>query len=44
KALRRKAAERTIEGLCSTIGRIADAFTPDECANRFSACGCDPDR
>ena len=32
KALLRKAAERTVEGLWSTIGRIADLFSPDECA------------
>ncbi len=43
KALLRKAAERTVEGLWTAIGRIADAFTPDECANCFSACGYDPD-
>ena len=43
KALLRKAAERTVEGLWSTIGRIADLFSPDECAKYFSACGYDPD-
>lgn len=43
KALLRKAAERTVEGLWAAIGRIADAFTPAECANYFSACGYDPD-
>ena len=43
KALLRKAAERTVEDLWSAIGRIADAFTPAECANCFSACGYDPD-
>lgn len=43
KALLRKAAERTVEGLWAAIGRIADAFTPTECANCFSACGYDPD-
>jgi transposase len=33
KALLRKAAERTIEGLWTTIGCLLDTFTPDECAN-----------
>jgi hypothetical protein len=28
KALLRKAAERTVEGLRQTIGRLLDAFTP----------------
>jgi hypothetical protein len=37
-----KAAERSIDGLWSTIGRISDAFTPTECANDFSAAGYDP--
>ncbi|MGQ7794694.1 IS630 family transposase, partial [Faunimonas sp. B44] len=41
--LLRRAAERTVEALWATIGRIADAFSPAECANYFSACGCDPD-
>jgi transposase len=43
KALLRKAAERTVDGLWATIGRIVDLFTPQECANYFSACGYDPD-
>lgn len=43
KALLRKAAERTVEGLWAAIGRIADMFSPTECANYFSACGYDPD-
>ena len=43
KALLRKAAERTVQGLWSAIGRIVDLFTPGECANYFSACGYDPD-
>ncbi len=42
KAMLRKAAERTVEGLWTAIGRIADAFNPAECANYFSACGYDP--
>ena len=42
KALLRKAAERTIDGLWTTIGRLLDAFTPTECANYFAAAGYDP--
>jgi transposase len=41
KALLRKAAERTIEGLWTTIGRLVDVFTPTECANYFAAAGYD---
>jgi transposase len=41
KALLRKAAERTIDGLWTTIGRLLDAFSPDECANYFKAAGYD---
>jgi transposase len=43
KAMLRKAAARTIEGLWNTIGRIVDTFTPDECANYFAAAGYDAD-
>ena len=43
KSLLRRAAERTVEALWATIGRIADAFSPAECANCFSACRYDPD-
>ena len=43
KAMLRKAAARTVEGLWNTIGHIVDAFTPDECANYFAAAGYDPD-
>ena len=43
KALLRKAAERTVEGLWTTIGRLLDAFTPAECANHFEAAGYNPD-
>ncbi|WP_414653430.1 hypothetical protein [Geminicoccus sp.] len=39
----RNATERTIEGLWTAIGRIADAFDPEVCTNYFSACGYDPD-
>jgi transposase len=41
KALLRKAAERTREGLWTAIGRLLDAFTPAECANYFAAAGYD---
>ena len=43
KAMLRKAAERTVDGLWNTIGRISETFTPNECANYFAACGYDPD-
>ena len=43
KALLRKAAERTVEGLWTAIGRLLDAFTPSDCANFFAAAGYDPD-
>lgn len=39
KAMLRKAAERTIEGLWSSIGRSIDAFTPTECTNFFRNTG-----
>jgi transposase len=41
KALLRKAAERTVDGLWTTIGRLIDVFTPPECANDFTAAGYD---
>ena len=41
KALLRKAAERTVEGLWRAIGALVDAFTPGECANYFAAAGYD---
>lgn len=43
KARLRKAAERTVDGLWSAIGRIVCSFTPAECANYFAAAGYDPD-
>ncbi len=43
KALPRKAAERTVDGLWATIGRLVDVFTSSECANYFAAAGYDPD-
>jgi transposase len=43
KALLRKAAERTVNGLWDAIGRLIDDFTPAECANFFANAGYDPD-
>ena len=43
KALLRKAAERTIDGLRTAIGRFVDVFTLQECANYFAAAGYDAD-
>ncbi len=43
KALLRKAAERTVDGLWNAIGKLVDCFTPQECANYFAACGYDAD-
>ena len=39
KAMMRKAAERTIEGLWSSIGRLIDAFNLTECSNFFRNAG-----
>ena len=41
KALLRKAAERTVEGLWTTVGKLLDAFTPTECTNYLATCGYD---
>ena len=41
KAHLRKAAERTIHGLWDAISRILDLYSPQECANYFTACGYD---
>ena len=41
KALLRKAAARIIDDLWTAIGRLIDAFTPQECANYFAAAGYD---
>jgi transposase len=41
KALLRKAAERTIEGLWTKIGELLPAFSPSECKNYFAAAGYD---
>ncbi len=39
KALLRKAAERTVEGLWNAIGRLLDCFPPAECANYIANSG-----
>lgn len=43
KALLRKAAERTVEGLWRAIGRLVDLITPAEARNYFESCGYDAD-
>jgi transposase len=43
KALLRRAAERSVDALWKTIMRLARLFTPNECANFFTACGYDQD-
>jgi transposase len=43
KALLRKAAKRTLEGLWASIGELLTAFKPDECRNYFAAAGYDAD-
>jgi transposase len=43
KALLRKAALRTIDGLWAAIGAAVSAFTPQECLNYFAAAGYDRD-
>ena len=35
----RKAAARSVETICTAIGEILGAFTPDECANYFQNSG-----
>lgn len=42
KALLRKASERTIEGLWSTIANLLDEFPPNECQNYFAHAGYKP--
>jgi hypothetical protein len=39
KALLRKAAERTVDGLWAAIGRLVHVLTPKKCANYFAAAG-----
>ena len=43
KAILRKAAKRTIEGLWNTIADALGTFSPRECRNYFNACGYDPE-
>ena len=43
KALLRKAAERTVEGLWDAIGRLVDLITPEESANFFTTAGYEPE-
>ena len=39
KALLRKAAERTKDGLCNAIGKLRHLFPPDECINYLANSG-----
>jgi transposase len=39
KRLLRDAAERTVDALWQTIGRLLERFTPTECANYIRHCG-----
>jgi transposase len=39
KHLLRKVAARSVETICTAIGEILGAFTPDECANYFQNSG-----
>jgi transposase len=39
KALLRKAQERTVEGVWSFLGRVLEAFAPEECRNYICNCG-----
>ncbi len=41
KALLRKAAERSMDGLWTAIGSLLKLFTPNECQNYFAAAGYD---
>lgn len=41
KAMLRKAAERTIDGLWDRIGNLIPTFTAEQCANYFAASGYD---
>jgi transposase len=42
KALLRKAAERSVEGLWNRIAELLNAFTPAECTNYFNNAGYAP--
>lgn len=35
----RKVAARTVEAICTALGKILQGFTPDECANYFASAG-----
>jgi transposase len=39
KHLLRQAAARTVDAVCAAIGRLLDAFTPQECDNHFKNAG-----
>ena len=41
KALLRKAAKRTVEGLWDFLGQAIEAFSPEECRNFLRHCGYD---
>ena len=43
KAILRKAAARTINGLWRAIRDALPRFTPDECRNYFTAAGYEPE-
>ncbi len=43
KALMRKAAERTRDGLWDAVANAIDAFPPQECKNYFTAAGYEPE-
>jgi transposase len=43
KALLRKAAARTRDTLWHAVATVLDAFSPDECANYFTAAGYEPE-
>jgi hypothetical protein len=42
KHLLRKAAARTVQGLCAAIGELLSAYTTDECASYFKNSGYAP--
>jgi transposase len=42
KHLLRKAGARTVEAICTAIGELLGAFTPEECANYFRNSGYEP--
>ena len=42
KHLLRKAAARTVDTVCTAIGQVLDAFSPEECANYLKNSGYQP--